>query len=398
VVKPLLRTIIRVKLLDEETPVPKEVINIPEHQDLAQRIAEESLVLLKNDNGTLPINLDNVKKVAVLGPNAKKIFGKRLHGGSSAVVPPFFITPYDGIGNYIEGKAEMVKNPEEADVVFLVLGLDNGGGLFSMLFSKKEADAENRDRTIYGLPDEQERLLEETIKKNPNTIVILVVGSPIDVSPWFEKVPAVLNAWYPGMMGGNAIARCVFGDVNPSGKLPVTYPVKITDHPAHISERRFPGDLEALKIYYDEGIYVGYRHFDKNQIEPFFPFGFGLSYTEFKLSNIRVDKNAVKNSDTFTVSIDVVNVGKVEGAEIIQIYISDDECSVDRPPKELQAFEKVYLKPGESKTVSVTLDHNVFEFYSEKEHKFVAEAGTFTILVGTSSRHLPLSTKVEYLR
>jgi len=398
VVKPLLRTIIRVKLLDEETPIAPKVLDIPEHQDLAQKIAEESLVLLKNDNGTLPINIDDIKKVAVLGPNAKKIFGKRLHGGSSAVVPPFFITPYDGIVNFIEDKAEMVENPEEADVVFLVLGLDNGGGIFSMLFSKKEADSEGRDRTIYRLPNEQERLLEETLKKNPNTIIILIVGSPLDLSPWFEKVPAVLNAWYPGMMGGNAIARCVFGDVNPSGKLPVTYPVKISDHPAHVSERRFPGDLEALKIYYDEGIYIGYRHFDKNQIEPFFPFGFGLSYTEFKLSDLKVDKNTVKHSGTFIVSIDVVNVGKIEGAEIIQIYISDDKCSVDRPPKELQAFEKVYLKPGESKTVSVTLNQSAFEFYSEKEHKFIAEAGTFTILVGTSSRHLPLSTKVDYVK
>ena len=396
IVKPLLRTIIRVKLLDEETPLPQKILDIPEHQQLAQQIAEESMVLLRNKNQTLPLNLDSITKVAILGPNAKKVFGKRLHGGSSAVVPPFFITPFEGIANYIQNKAEIVENPEDADVVFLIVGLDNGGGILSMFFSKKEADTEGRDRTRYPLPKEQELLIHETIAKNPNTVVILIVGSPIDLSSWFNKVPAILNAWYPGMMGGTAIARCLFGDITPSGKLPVTYPLKITDHPAHASERSFPGDLKALKIYFDEGIYVGYRHFDKQEIEPFFPFGYGLSYTDFRMSNLRLDKAVVKNSDSYTISVDVENVGERPGAEIIQVYISDDECSVDRPPKELQAFEKVHLTPGESKTVSITLDQSSFEFYSTNIHDFITEPGTFTIWIGNSSRNLPLHTKIEY--
>ncbi|MFX1516398.1 MAG: beta-glucosidase [Promethearchaeota archaeon] len=396
IVKPLLRTIIRVKLLDEETPHPQKILDIPEHQQLAQQIAEESIVLLRNENQTLPLNLDSISKVAILGPNAKKVFGKRLHGGSSAAVPPFFITPFEGIANYIQNKAEIVENPEDADVVFLVVGLDNGGGVFSMFFSKKEADTEGRDRTRYPLPKEQEFLIHETVVKNPNTVVILIVGSPIDLSSWFTKVPAVLNAWYPGMMGGTAIARCLFGDVNPSGKLPVTYPLKITDHPAHTSERSFPGDLKALKIHFDEGIYVGYRHFDKQNIKPFFPFGFGLSYTNFEISNLKLDKAIVKSSDSYTISVDIKNVGTKPGAEIVQVYISDDECSVDRPPRELQAFEKVHLNPGESKTVSITLDQSSFQFYSTIKHDFVAEPGAFTIWIGNSSRNLPLHTNIEY--
>ena len=198
------------------------------------------------------------------------------------------------------------------------------------------------------------------------------------------------------MMGGHALARVVFGDVSPSGKLPMTYPVKIEDHPVHKDPKLFPGDLKNLKIYYDDGIYVGYRYFDKENVEPLFPFGHGLSYTTFELSNIQVSTPKITKAGTFTVSVDVKNTGSKPGAEVVQVYLTDDEVSVERPPKELQGFDKVYLEPGEKKTASVELDQSAFEFYSEKEHKFLAETGSFTILAGNSSRDLPLQSKIDY--
>ncbi|MHA1112854.1 MAG: glycoside hydrolase family 3 C-terminal domain-containing protein, partial [Promethearchaeota archaeon] len=397
IVKPLLRTMIRVGLIDDEqVEIGPKVLDIPEHQKIAQEIAEEGMVLLKNDSNCLPLKLDEVKKIAILGPNANKIFGERFHGGSSAVVPPKEITPFDGIANYVSGKAEIVKKAKDADIVFLVLGLDHGGSLLKAMISKKEGDTEGRDRSEYGLPKEQIKLLNDIVAKNPNTILILVAGSPIDCSMFYDKVPAILNAWYPGMMGGDALARIIFGDACPSGKLPVTYPKKLEDHPAHKSQKSFPGDLENMKIHFEEGIYVGYRYFDKHDVEPFFPFGFGLSYTTFELSNISLDKTSVKGKDSFAVSVDVKNSGKVAGAEVIQIYIGDNECSVDRPPKELQGFAKIFLKPGETKTATINLDQSAFEFYSESEHKFIAEDGSFTIWAGTSSRDIPLSIDIEY--
>ena len=262
---------------------------------------------------------------------------------------------------------------------------------------KKEGDTEGSDRTIYTLPKKQHELVTKTLQKNPNTVIILVAGSPIDVSDWYDNVPAILNAWYPGMMGGNALARILFGDVNPSGKLPVTYPKKLDDHPAHKSKDRFPGDLKEMKIYYEEGIYVGYRYFDDNQIDPFFPFGFGLSYTNFTLSNLRLDKDILKTKGAFNISVDIENIGEMAGSEVIQVYIEDDECSVNRPPKELQGFEKVYLEPGEKKTIEITLDESTLEFYSDKKGKFIIEEGSFTIYVGTSSRDLPISTKLKFI-
>jgi len=396
IVRPLLRTFIRVGLLEEKKELIEKISDIPEHQEVAKQIAEESMVLLKNKANFLPLNIHKIKKLAILGPNAKKLFGKPLHGGSSAVVPPKEITPYDGIAKYIDGKVEIVNKPEEADVVLLFVGLNHGGHMLLNLLFKKEGDTEGSDRKHYGLPIKQQRLIGEILLKNPNTVVILIAGSPIDVSDWFDDAPAILNAWYPGMKGGEALARVLFGEISPSGKLPVTYPKRLEDHPAHKSSKRFPGDLKEFKIHFDEGIYVGYRYFDKHQIEPFFPFGFGLSYTEFEMFNIQIYKPNLQGEGIFTVSVDVKNIGDKSGAEVIQIYVGDDECSVDRPHKELQGFEKVYLQPGEEKTVSITLTESAFEFYSDIEHKFLVETGTFTIWAGSSSRDLPLYAKINY--
>lgn len=398
VVRPMLRSYFKMGLIGEDILESQEILDIPEHQDIAREVAEEGMVLLKNEGSILPIDLEKVKKIAVIGPNAQKIFGKPMHGGSSAVVPPKFVSPYDGISQYINGKADIVDNPKKADIVVLVLGMDHGGSfLKTMIMGKKfEGDTEGSDRTRYALDGNQLALFDQTIEQNPNTIVLLVAGSPVDCAPFMEKAPVLLNAWYPGMTGGDAIARVLFGEVSPSGKLPVTYPKELEDHPVHKSERLFPGDLEKLKIYYEDGIYVGYRYFDKENVEPMFPFGFGLSYTTFELSNLQVSNPKIEKSGKFTVKVDVKNTGSKVGAEVVQVYVADNEASVERPPKELQGFDKVFLEPGETKTASIELDQSAFEFYSDKEHKFIAETGSFTIFVGTSSRDLPLQSKIDY--
>ncbi|WP_371804821.1 glycoside hydrolase family 3 C-terminal domain-containing protein [Candidatus Lokiarchaeum ossiferum] len=396
VVKPLLRTFFRVGLFDHPTPETQKIIDIPEHQAIAQAVAEESIVLLKNDGHILPVNLEKTKKIAIMGPNAKKIFGKYLQGGSSAAVPPRFVTPYDGIAKYIGEKGEIVEKPEDADIVLLILGLDHGSNMLKAMLTKMEGDTEGKDRTKYSLPDAQMQLFYDTIQRNPNTVVILIAGSPIDCAPFLEKSPALLNAWYPGMMGGDALARILFGEISPSGKLPVTFPKKLKDHPAHLSKDRFPGDLKNLKIHFDEGIYIGYRYFDKENVVPQFPFGYGLSYTTFELSNLRLDKAQIITAGTFNVSVDVKNTGSIAGSEVIQIYLADDEASVERPLRELQGFGKIHLVPGETKAVIISLDQSAFEFYSVKDHKFIAESGDFTIYAGTSSRNLPLNIKMQY--
>ncbi|MHA1672669.1 MAG: beta-glucosidase family protein [Promethearchaeota archaeon] len=394
-VRPMLRTFFRVGLFDRETPKSIKVIDDPEHQQIAKDIAEESMVLLKNENQILPLSLDKVKKLAILGPNADKPFGKPFQGGSSAAVPVKFITPYMGIVDYTKDKVEIVTAPENADAVILVIGLDHGGSMFKNILFGVEGDSEGADRKRYELAPEQEKLIRDTAAKNPNTIVVLVAGSPVSIKPWYDDVPAILNAWYPGMMGGNAIARTLFGDVNPSGKLPVTYPKKLEDHPAHQSKRTFPGDLKAKKIYYEEGIFIGYRYFDKYSVEPMFPFGFGLSYTTFEFSNVKVDRAEFDGMGEITVSVEVKNTGEKAGAEVVQFYIEDVKGIVDKPPKELQGFDKIFLQPGESKTVSIPLDRSSFEYFSEELHAFTVENGEYAIWCGNSSRNLPLSTSVQ---
>ncbi len=395
VVRPMLRTFFRVGLFDQKTPESIKIIDDPAHQQIAQDVAEESMVLLKNENQILPLSLDNVKKLAILGPNADKSFGKMFQGGSSAAVPSKFITPYMGIVDYTKDKVEIVNAPEDADAVILVVGLDHGGSMFKNMLFGVEGDSEGADRKRYELAPEQEELIRDTAAKNPNTIVVLVAGSPVSIKPWYDDVPAILNAWYPGMMGGHAIARTLFGDVNPSGKLPVTYPKKLADHPAHQSKRTFPGDLKAKKIYYEEGIFIGYRYFDKYSVEPMFPFGFGLSYTSFEFSNVKVDRSEFDGMGDITVSVEVKNTGEKAGAEVVQIYVEDVKGTVDKPPKELQGFDKVFLEPKESKTVSIRLDRSSFEHFSEDLHAFTVDNGEYAIWCGNSSRNLPLSTSVH---
>ncbi len=231
-----------------------------------------------------------------------------------------------------------------------------------------------------GLPGAQDALIEAVARANPNTIVVLNAGAPVAM-PWIDEVAAVVVMHYPGQEGGRAIANVLTGQVNPSGKLSVTWPRRIEDTPAYAN---YPG---AKDVWYGESLFVGYRHYDLRGIEPLFPFGHGLSYTSFAYSDLRVPES-VRLGEPVTVSVVVTNTGAFEGKEVTQLYVSDRHSSLARPPKELKGFAKVALKPGESKTVSFTLDRRALSFYDPSRKSWVAEPGEFEILVGGSSRDI----------
>ncbi len=275
--------------------------------------------------------------------------------------------------------AEAVKLARKADVVVLVAGL-NG-----------EWESEGFDRVDMKLPGAQNELIERVAKANKNTIVVLNVGSPVEM-PWINKVPTVLQLWYNSQEQGNALADILFGDVTPSGKLPTTFPVRLQDNPAYIN---YPG--ENGNVRYGEGIFVGYRYYDKKQIEPLFPFGHGLSYTSFKYSNLRLSPKSLTPNELLKVRVDVTNTGKVTGKEVVQLYVRDVKSTVARPEKELKAFVKVELAPKQTRTVTFTLDREAFWYFNVVKNAWTTEPGEFEILVGSSSRDIRLTETFSLL-
>jgi beta-glucosidase len=268
---------------------------------------------------------------------------------------------------------EAVKLAKKADVVVLIASL-NG-----------EWESEGFDRVDMKLPGAQNELIKRVAKANKNTIVVLNAGSPVEM-PWINKVPAVLQLWYNGQEQGNALADILFGDVNPSGKLPTTFPVRLQDNPAYIN---YPG--ENGKVRYGERIFVGYRYYDKKEIAPLFPFGHGLSYTTFKYSNLRLSAKSLTPNELLKVRVDVTNTGKVAGKEVIQLYVRDVESSMARPEKELKAFAKVELAPKQTRTLTFTLDREAFWYFDVTRNTWMVEPGDFEILAGSSSRDIRLS-------
>jgi len=244
-----------------------------------------------------------------------------------------------------------------------------------------EWESEGYDRADMELPGDQVELVKKVAAANKNTIVVLNTGSPVAMGQWIDQVPSVVEAWFPGQECGNAIADILFGDVNPSGKLPTTFPKRLEDTPAYIN---YPG--ENGKVLYGEGIFVGYRYYDKKKIEPLFPFGHGLSYTSFEYSDLEIGSTEYEIEDSIEITVDVKNTGKREGKEVVQLYIRDVESNLVRPEKELKGFKKVALKPGETKTVRFTLDEDALSFYNPRRKQWIAEAGEFEILIGSSSR------------
>lgn len=541
-VRRILGVIIKTGALDEKPPVTGRISDIFEHSKLAREVAEESIVLLKNDNGILPLDIDALRSVAVIGPNAAVA---RIEGGGSSAVEPYYtVSPLKSLKNMCKGAVKLSYEPgcrnniftlplgseyvacgesggepgltgeyfdnndfsgspvaARADTAFTFrwmsgtapvpeikhddfsirwkgifkapqtgrykFGLATNGwgriyidnkpvcsnwgdrtvvefipltetaGEFTMESGKtyhitieyckntyvpypmrtirigcdlplppdlleravaaasrsdaavifagltEEYESEGFDRKTMDLPPNQVELIKEVAGANPNTIVVLNNGSPVAMEDWIGSVPAVVEAWYPGQECGNAIASVLLGEVNPSGKLPDTFPRRYEDNPAY---KNYPG--KDGKVSYAEGIFVGYRHYDTNEIEPLSPFGHGLSYTSFEYGNLRINPIKGKKGDSINVSVDIKNIGKTQGKETVQLYIHDVKSRLPRPPKELKGFRKVALRPGETKTVDFTLDEEALSFYDPEIREWVAEPGQFEIQVGSSSRDI----------
>ncbi|MBD3158462.1 MAG: glycosyl hydrolase [Candidatus Lokiarchaeota archaeon] len=374
-------------LFDSDEKLPQGARNTNKHQALALKIAEESIVLLKNEGSILPLDIGTLRSIALLGPNLDKEFGRFLHGGSSAVVPPWEVTPLEGMRERCGSQVKIISDPSNADVAIVFAGLDHSAGM----------DSESTDRFSMKLPEEQVELILQTADENPNTIVALISGSPVAMSSWIGHVPGLIETWYGGMKAGRAIANVLFGDVNPSGKLPLTFPEKLTDSPAHIkgSSRTYPGGKDR-KVYYDEGIFVGYRWFDEKSIDPLFPFGFGLSYTDFVYRNLELKNDSLSELDeSLCVHVEIENSGEREGAEVIQLYYSDLESSVKRPPMELAGFKKIRLAAGETKRIELRTKGIDLAYYDVEKGRWNLEPGTLKLLVGPSSRNRRLESKLQ---
>jgi beta-glucosidase len=273
--------------------------------------------------------------------------------------------------------------PGEDDRIARAAALAAGSDVALVFAGMPEGfESEGSDRPDMCLPGPQVELIRAVVQANPLTIVVLNAGSPVEM-PWIDHIPAVLEAFYPGQEGGNAVARILLGEVNPSGKLSETFPARLEDTPAYIN---YPGTRE---VYYGEGIFVGYRYYDTKKVAPLFPFGHGLSYTKFAYSELTSPERAQAGT-TISVSLSVQNTGLAAGKEIVQIYIGDAECSLARPPKELKAFTKVALQPGEKKTLLFELDARAFAFFDPYKNQWIVEPGKFTIQAGASSADIRL--------
>jgi beta-glucosidase len=381
--------------------------NSKEHQATALKVAEEGIVLLKNEGGILPLK-KTVKSVAVIGANATR--ENAMGGGSAQVKAKYEITPLQGLTNALGSSAKITFAPgykvardQKADAKLIAeavaaaksseVAIIVGGWIHGFDYSKWDQnayDAESVDKPDMHMPFGQDELVQAVLKANPNTVVVLLGGGPIDVSAWAGQARGIVEAWYPGMEGGNALAHILFGDVNPSGKLPLTFPVKLEDSPAHVLGEYPSTPGNPLKQTYKDDIFVGYRYFDTYKVAPQFAFGHGLSYTTFKYDKLSV----TPGNQSATVKLTVTNTGKTAGAEVVQVYVHDEQAAVKRPEKELKGFDKVFLKPGESKTVTVSLDTNAFQYYDEAKKQWVLEPGKFDVLVGSSSRDIRLTGNV----
>ena len=388
------------------------------HYEAALKIAQEGIVLLKNEK-VLP--LQQPKRILVVGENAIKMM--TVGGGSSSLKVQHEILPLNGIierfadaevdfargyvGDTIQSyngvtvgrslyetrsaaelTAEAVEKARKADVVIFFGGLNKSS----------HQDSEGHDRLSYDLPYGQDQLIEALAAVNKHLVFVNISGSGVAM-PWLDKVPAVVQGWFIGSESGKAIASVLAGDVNPSGKLPFTWYANLNQCGAH-ALNAYPGtwrpDHKIIDEEYKEGIFVGYRWLDKQKKQtPLFPFGYGLSYTTFKLGKLKADKTSMTSDEKITFTIDITNTGSLAGAETVQLYISDKKCSVERPLKELKAFQKVMLQPGETKTVSLTIDQQALSFYNETLSQWTAEPGTFEALVGTASNQLPARCSFE---
>lgn len=381
-----------IELIEKSKPALKKSYKYDKnkHHNIAKKIAEGSMVLLKNDGSILPLRKG--QKIAVIGEMAKS---PRFQGAGTSVINPTMLDNaydelvklgadvvysqgYDKLKDEIDGKLinDAVNTAKEADVVLVFAGLTEG------------FEAEGYDRKNIEMPNCQNYLISEIAKANPNTVVVLAGGSVIHI-PWIHEVKALLNSGLGGQAGGSAVADILMGKVNPSGKLSETYPLEFSDNPTY---GNYPGG--PVTSEHRESVYIGYRYYDTAEKDVLFPFGFGLSYTIFEYSDMKLSSDRIKDTDTVTVSFKIKNTGKIDGAEVAQIYVADKESTIFRPVKELRAFEKVFLKAGEEKEISVRLSKMAFAFWNININDWSVETGEFDILVGASSRDIKLSETI----
>lgn len=390
------------------------------HYEAARKIAENGIVLLKNDAALLPINLQTTKRVLVVGENAVKMM--TVGGGSSSLKVQREVSPLDGIkarlaaegitvdyergyigdtngayngvttGQNLDDKrteeqliADAVAKAKGADYVIFIGGLNKSD----------YQDCEGHDRKNMDLPYAQNKVVAALAKANRRIVFVNISGNAVTM-PWRGSVPAIVQGWFLGSEAGNALASVLVGDVNPSGKTPFTWPASLQDVGAH-KLNTYPGtwraDKKIIDEEYKEGIYVGYRWADKEKTKPQFAFGHGLSYTTFKLSNARANAASMTRDGRITFTVNVKNTGKRAGAEVVQLYIHDVKASLDRPEKELKGFSKVWLQPGESKDVDITIDNSALSFYDEATQSWVSENGDFIALIGNAADNLTQKVK-----
>ncbi|WP_373728653.1 glycoside hydrolase family 3 C-terminal domain-containing protein [Bacteroides heparinolyticus] len=392
------------------TDRPFGSLNSPAHYEAARRIGEEGIVLLQNRNNVLPIDLNKTRKIAVIGENAIKMM--TVGGGSSSLKVQRECSPLDGIGQRVGGKAEVVyargyvgdasgeyngvvtgqnlkdeRTPEElieeavrvardADYVIFIGGLNKSAG----------QDCEDSDRKGLDLPYGQDAVISALAKVSKKLVVVNISGNAVAM-PWVNDVPAIVQAWYLGSEAGSALAAVLMGDVNPSGKLPFTFPAKLEDVPAHsLGEYTGAQSESVIDIRYNEGIFVGYRWADKQKkVKPLFPFGHGLSYTTFEYGKPTVDSKVMTAGGTLTVKVTVSNTGAREGQEVVQLYISDKKSSLPRPVKELKGFRKIKLASGETCEVTFCIDREALSFFDDTKHAWVAEPGRFEAVIASSA-------------
>jgi beta-glucosidase len=406
----VLRVMMKTRMFDEGSR-EKGKMNTTEHQQAAYNDAAEAAVLLQNNGNLLPLNFHKLKSIAIIGDNATR---KHCGGGLSSEIKALYeITPLEALRrkfgaavkiNFAQGYKkqstfkegnntgqasadkvdwklidEAVKVAKESEVVIIFGGLNH------------DFDTESSDKQNMDLPYGQDVLIREVAKVNPNTVVVIIAGSPIKLSGIVYRVPSILWSWFGGMEAGNAVADVLSGKVNPSGKMPFTLPVSLEQSPAH-ALGNFPG--RDLKVNYEEDILVGYRWFDTKKIAPQFPFGFGLSYTNFEFGALSTEKAAYGKGEVIHVKFTVKNTGSRYGAEVAQLYLSDPVATVLRPAKELKAFEKVFLQPGETKMVTLNVKVADLAFYDESKKDWNVEAGDFILQLGNSSGNISRTLKI----
>lgn len=404
----VLRTIFRTAMN------PKKIIGnmlSEAHYDVCSRIGEEGIVMLKNQKNILPIVPGKYKRILVVGDNATRRMS--YGGGSSELKTQFDISPLDGLravygdaidfaqgyyaGKTMYGKVEKLntdsllrlknealEKAKLADLIIYVGGMNKN----------HQQDCEDGDRLDYNLSYGQNELITALAKVQKNIIVVTFAGNAY-ATPWINDVQALLQCWYLGSMSGKTLTDVISGKVNPSGKLPVTFAKRQEDFPCfQYGQEGYPG--VDRQVYYKEGIYVGYRYFDTKKVQPQFPFGYGMSYTTFKYGKPSLSSSTISDGATVTVSVPVTNIGKREGKEVVQLYLADEQCSVDRPAKELKGFTKLTLAPGETKTATMQISTDDLRYYSEADHAWKAEEGRFKVIIGASSSDVRGIVTLDY--